>query len=73
MTFNKWLRAHKDDNTPIGDLARDYITDCRERGIRAMDHEELEDSLRKHRADRDCWNTFEEAVEEWKTFNSSKA
>jgi hypothetical protein len=35
-----------------------------------MTHEELEDSLRKHRADRDCWNTFEDAVAEWKTYAS---
>ena len=27
MTFTKWLKKHKDDNTPLGDLARDVSED----------------------------------------------
>ncbi len=29
MTFNSWLRRQKDRDDPVGDLARDYIDDCR--------------------------------------------
>jgi hypothetical protein len=70
MTFNKWLRAHKDDNTAFGDLARDYIQDCKDRGVRSMTHKKLEESLHECGASVNCWNTFEEAVEEWKTYAS---
>jgi len=29
VTFNSWLRKQRRRNDPVGDLARDYIDDCR--------------------------------------------
>ena len=33
MTFNSWLRKQRERDDPIGDLACDYIADCRSNRI----------------------------------------
>jgi hypothetical protein len=35
MTFNSWLRKQRHRDDPVGDLARDYIDDCRLNRIRS--------------------------------------
>lgn len=35
-TFDEWLRAQVDRDDSTGDLARDYIADCRCRGVESM-------------------------------------
>jgi hypothetical protein len=34
ISFQTWLRQQRDRDDPIGDLARDYISDCRSHGVR---------------------------------------
>lgn len=65
-TFDSWLRAHAGRADPIGDLARDYITDCADRGIESMTSRQLADSLSENGACANAHAALASAVQEWR-------
>jgi hypothetical protein len=58
MTFNSWLRKQRHRNDNVGDLAQDYIDDCRFNKIPSRSIESL-----RARAPEDA---IEDALEEYR-------
>jgi uncharacterized protein YozE (UPF0346 family) len=64
-TFYQWLRTHKDDDTPIGDLARDAGRDSRfPRGV-TQNNAVIRNHLNRMNACPDALTAFESAWDEY--------
>jgi hypothetical protein len=65
MTFDSWLRKQRDRDDPIGDLAQDYIADCRQRKVRYRSIRSL------YRDTHGIRDVFDDALEEYRLARAS--
>jgi hypothetical protein len=71
ITFRQFLRMHRDDDTPIGDPARDLRDDAcgrHLRGVRQIRQHMVDGSIPLHPGppDQAALDTFDKAVRMWK-------
>jgi hypothetical protein len=63
FTWGRWLKAQRFRDDPIGDLARDWLTDCGHRKYSSPGGVRKE--LDRHRACEGAYEALDEAIKEW--------
>lgn len=62
LSFEVWLKGHKNEDSSRGDLARDYIQSIKEDKVKGDKIKTVEESLQHHGASTEGWVTYNRAV-----------
>lgn len=71
-SFDKFLREQQHDNTATGDIARDYVRDCEDLGIKSMSTGKVRARMLELGACYAAEDAFEQAVADWKTLRDAE-
>jgi hypothetical protein len=68
LTFEQWIKQFKKDDTAFGDLARDFIQSSHEHYLLHGEPITVYESLEKHMACSDAYNTYHEAMKQYNQY-----
>jgi hypothetical protein len=70
-TFETWLKGYKNEDSKLGDLAKDMIRAKRDRRLQLLPTITLKESMEMEGACLGAWEAYEEAMDEYRAYKDA--
>jgi len=72
MNFITWLKKFKNEETPIGDLARDTIYDIKHNKVKLTSYKSIYDRMEQMDGSCRAFNSLDDAYDLFKSYRKNK-